>query len=492
MRLLGLDIGTSGCKAAVFDEQANPLAYAYQEYPLHTPAPGRAELDPEQVWQAVLRCLQTVAHETRDDPPRAMAFSSQGEAVIPLDGQGQPLANSIVTFDARAKAETERLRKKVGEESFFSKTGVNLHSMITVAKIAWWKNNDPGLFSKARRFLCFPDFVLHRLGLPPVLDPSMAARTGGYDHHQKQWSEEIFQALDLDPAGMPEVVPSGQALGELGRQGSRLTGLPAETLVVSGGHDQCCAALGAGVVEAGQVLCSLGTVEAFIPVTRSFRPDLGREGFPCYPHVVPERHVTAAFNFTGGVLLRWYRDRFFPGPSEEQDLYDQMLADLPSEPTPLLVLPYFTMSGTPWFDDTPRGSIIGLSLETSRQEITKALVEGLACEMALNLELIRRAGLEPLHPRAVGGGTRSRTALQIRADVLGRPIDIPQVTEGAALGAALLAGAGAQAFDDLGAAAAELAGVSTVIEPDPARNQIYASRMERYRKLYGLIKQLGD
>ncbi|HSR66599.1 MAG TPA: FGGY-family carbohydrate kinase [Acidobacteriota bacterium] len=493
MSLLGLDIGTSGCKAAAFDQQGKPLAYAYREYPLHSPAPGRAELDPEEVWQAVLYCLGTVAQKTRNSPPRAMAFSSQGEAVIPLDQGGQPLANSIVTFDSRARQQTRRLRERIGDDRFFDITGVNLHSMVTVAKIAWWKDNDPELFSKARQFLCFPDFVLQRLGLPPSLDPSMAARTGGYHQRRGEWSEEVLEALHLDPRTLPSVAASGSVLGRLGRKGGELTGLPEDTLVVSGGHDQCCAALGAGVVEAGQVLCGLGTVEAFIPVSDQFQTGLGRRGFPCYPHVVPSKRVTAAFNFTGGVLLRWFRDRFFPDEGDDQGhSYQQMLADLPQEPTSLLVLPYFTMSGTPWFDDRPRGSIIGLSLETGRSEIVKALIEGLACEMTLNLQLIAEAGLDPSRPRAVGGGTRSPQALQIRADVLGRAIEIPQVTEGAALGAALLAGAGAGIYDDLAAAAAQLVGVERVVEPDPGRHEFYAAQMQRYRKLYGLIRQLGD
>ncbi|NPV08988.1 MAG: hypothetical protein HPY83_13625 [Anaerolineae bacterium] len=496
MSLLGLDIGTTGCKAIVFGEDFRILGAGYREYPLLQPRPGWAELDPVAVWANVEEAIrEAVVQAGRADPVRGVAASVQGEAACPVDEHYRPLGNSIVTFDPRTIPQARRLGEVVGAEAVYRLSGQPLHPMGTVNKIAWWKEERPETYARTHKFLCFSDFALSQLGVEPVMDPSMAARTMAYDIASRTWSPDVLGAFGIDESILPRVAESGTAVGVVPNAVAERLGLPPGVVASTGGHDQPCGALGAGAVSPGTAMYAIGTVECVTPCLDAFVPGLGSRGFPCYPHVAPNLFVTLGFNFGGGSILRWYRDQF--GQAENNlaqqtgaSVYDLLLQPVDTSPGSLMLLPHFAGTGTPWLDPESKGALIGLTLGSSKADVVKAILEGTTYEIAYNVEEMRSAGVPLAELRAIGGGSRSATWLQIKADILGVPLARLSISEAACLGAALLAGRGAGQFGDVGAVASSVAVPERVFEPDPDRHARHSERLVLYRRLYPSLRDL--
>jgi xylulokinase len=278
---------------------------------------------------------------------------------------------------------------------------------------------------------------------------------------------------------------------------SRRLGFSAPPLVVSGGHDQACAALGVGLIQPGIAMVSTGTAEVVeVALSSPVLSDaLYRGNISCYAHVVSGMYLAMTLNHTGGLLLRWFRDTMCPAERDAaraagRDPYDAMLADMPSEPTSLLVLPHFAGAGTPWLDVRSKGAIVGLTLETTRAAIAKAMLEGLTFELRINLDWLRAGGVSLSELRAVGGGARSPMWLQVKADICKVPIHVPEVTEAACLGAALLAGATTKTYPDLNQAVARTIRIRTTYMPDEKKGAHYDELYAKYQKLYPALAEM--
>jgi len=493
--LLGLDVGTTGCKAVVFDETGHILGQGYREYPLVYPQPGWIELDSNLVWESLVAAVRQAVSEVRE-PVETLSVACQGEACTPVSADGTVLHRAIVTFDNRTAETASQWETVLGRERLLRISGQPYHPMGTLFKILWIKRHLPDLFQRTWKFLCYGDFVLHRLGVGPAIDYSMASRTMAFDIRSKRWSAEILSAVDLSPSLLAEPAPAGTLLGPISSEASHELGLPKGVKAVVGGHDQTCGALGAGVVEGGQGLYATGTVECITIALTEFADGLGTRGYSCYPHVVPDLFVTLAFNFTGGALLRWYRDTF--GFEERQeaersgrDVYDLILADLPPGPVDVFVLPHFTATGTPWLDPMAKGAIVGLTLATTKKDIVRAILEGITYEMALNLEYLTEAGVEVGELRAVGGGARSSLWLQLKADLLGKRIVRTNITEAVCLGAAILAGWGTGVYASPLAGAQAAVRVGDTFTPDPILHRRYREKLATYERIYPAVKQIA-
>ena len=502
MSILGLDIGTTGVKAVAFREDGTLLASAYREYDLKSPRQGCLELDPNEVLGAIRAVTGKVGAETRADPIRSLAACTLGEAAVPADAGGRPVGNAIVGFDARGEEEMEELRKKVASHEVFAITGHGLNSYHTLFKILWRRRHDPETFARTAKFLCFGDFTMASLGLPPRMDHSIAARTLMFDIHARGWSPHLLAAAGLDDSILPPAAAPATPAGELGEAAARSFGLPRGTVVGAGLHDQPAGILGAGV-RPGESMLAIGTVIC-LGVRLRGKPDgkgMAENNLCYYPTISDDGqdYVSIAFNFTGGSLLKWYRDTL-AGPELAEaarrgvDPYDVITADLPPGPTGLLVLPHFTTTGTPWLDPRALGAIAGLRLTTSRKEIVKAILEGLLFEIRLNGDLLAAAGVPVERYKAIGGAAKSRVWMQIAADVLGRPVAVTSVTEGAALGAAL---AGARAAGivasqrEVEAVVDRAARVEHVVEPRAEHARLYDERFAIYRDLYPATRALS-
>jgi len=496
--VIGLDIGTTGCKAIVFGPEWEILGKASREYPILTPHPDWAEQDADLVWRLALDALTQAVDQARADPPRAMALSVQGEAVMPVDRAGRPLRHAILGMDTRSTAENAWLAEVFDPQVLFRRTGMPMHTINTITKLLWLKRNEPAVWASAAQFLLYEDYFLRGLTGKAVISHCLASRTQMYDLHTSDWATDILDRCELDPARLAPVQLGHEAVvGLLDRTVARQIGAGGDILLVSGGHDQACAALGSGVIRPGLAMVSTGTAEVVeVAMTAPILDEsLRKGGISIYRHVVPGLYVAMTLNHSGGMALRWFRDTLCRDQCARVaetggDAYDLILAEAPAGPTGLMVLPHFSGAGTPLLDVHSHAAILGLTFATTQAEIAKAILEGLTCELRLNLELLRDAGirLEVLH--AVGGGARSEMWLQMKADICRVRLRVPQITEAACLGAALLAAVGARMEPDIASSVDHAVRCERIVEPRREQADWYDRRYRLYRKLYPALRPL--
>ena len=498
MSLLGIDVGTTGAKAVAFSHEGKPLASAYEEYRLRSPEPGWMEVDPHEVAAAVRNVIGSVASETKADPVSALAVSAMGEAAVPVSEKGAFLAGVQVSMDERTAQYPDWWRERISPAEVYAITGHSIYSIYTVPRTQWIKEHMPEVYRNTWKFLCMPEFVLYLLGCEPVTDYSEAGRTMGFDARNRCWSERIFDVAGLDMEKFPRAEQAGTVVGEVSDEAADSLGLPHGVKCVTGGHDQPCTALGAGIVSGGSAVYGTGSVDCITPAFDGFveSEQLMASNLACYAHVVPGKYCSVAYNSTGGNLLKWYRDMM--GDEERRvasergvDPYEVILSDLPKGPTRLMVLPHFTVTGTPWFDVNSRGAILGLKLTTGRKEIVKALIEGTTFEMKLNMSILRDSGVPVESIRSTGGGAKSAVWNQLKADMLGVPVATLQTSEGGSLGTAMLAGAATGVYSSVEEAVTGLIHENERYEPRAEYAARYNERFALYRDLYPTLKELN-
>lgn len=492
MLLLGLDIGTTGCKAVLFRDSGELVGSARREYEILYPKPGWAEQDADRVWSLAQECITEVIHKTRaHGEVSAIGLSVQGEAVMPLNKDGQLLRPAILGMDTRTDAQNRWIEARFGRQELFRRTGMPIHTINTLPKLLWIKEYEPHIWREAHRFVLYEDFMIYRLTGRVGISRCLASRTQLYDLEQDEWSEEILSAIDLEPGRLSPLTDSGTPIAPLRSGLAEAWGLSNRPVVVSGGHDQACGALGVGLVRPGLSMVSSGTAEV-VEVALA-KPALGealaRANISCYVHPLPGLYLAMTLNHSGGLLLRWYRDTFcldLKKDADEQrlDAYDVIFSDLPASPSPVLVLPHFAGSGTPWMDTTSKGAILGLTFATTRKDVALAILEGLTYELNLNLEILREGGVTISELRAIGGGARSKRWLELKADVTGVPVVVPRITEAASWGAAMLAGKGVGIFSNLAEVAENALQITARYIPEPERHALHARRYSLYKEIY--------
>ena len=497
MSYLGLDIGTGGCKAVVFNREGKELASSFREYPVLHPHADWAELNPDEVIDKCFEVITEVNAKTTD-PVVSMSVSSQGEAFTPVDKDSRALGNAMVSSDTRARDIAVDWSKNFGIERIYKITGHTPHPLFSLYKILWIKENQPNVWKDARYFLCFEDLFHLRVGIEPKISWPMAGRTMMFDVIKHQWSKEIVEAAGLTTEKLALPVAPGEITGTIDLNIGKKLGFRNPLLLVAGGHDQTCAALGAGVIEPGMCMYATGSVECFCPILEkpSFSSELQRNNLCCYDYTIKGKYTSVAYNLTGGNILRWMRDQL--GQSEiaqavktGQDPYAVLLDAMPHAPTDLLVLPYFSATGTPYFDTSAKGAIIGLQLTTTKGEITKALLEGVTMEMKLNLKLMEKSGMQINTFIATGGGTRSNTWTQLKADVLNKKIIVRNVTEAGCYGASLLACSAIEKIP-VKQLLKRINTENEVFSPNPDNAKLYDKKFEAYKQLYPVLKQFWN
>jgi len=494
MNYLGIDIGTSGCKAVVFDDTGQQLALASREYDVIFYENGGAELDSEAVIEKCFRVIKECSEQVEPNSIAGLGISSQGEAFTAIGGQNEILCNAMISSDMRSEAYVKSWPEAFGEEKLYNITGHTAHPMFTLFKLLWLKDNKPDIWRKTGKLLCFEDLLQLKLGLDPAIGWPLAGRTMMFDVRKHEWSGEILDAIGLTPAQLAKPLPSGSIAGRIDKKIASELELADNAFVVTGGHDQPCGALGAGVTKPGMAMYATGTVECITPAfsTPVFTGDLQKNNLCTYDHTVNGMYVTVAFSLTGGNILKWFRDEFGQPENAQaeksgENAYELLLKTAGDKPSGLLVLPYFTPSGTPYFDTKTKGAILGLRLSTSRWELIRALLEGVAFEMRLNMDILEKSGCTIQELRAIGGGAKSKLWSQLKADVTGKKITTLDVTEAGCLGVAMLA---CSAFT--GVSVRELAEKwvkpQSVLYPNKELKKWYDERFGLYKKLYGTVK----
>jgi len=492
---LGVDIGTSGCKAAAFDDEGALCGFASAEYNVSFTPDGGAELDSGEVME---KCLGVIRAAAAGAPPiRALGVSSQGEAFTALDARGAPLCQAMVSSDARATEYVEKGLPGLPADRLYEITGHTPHPMFTLYKLWWLRARRPDVWARTRKFLCFEDLLGHRLGLDPALGWPLAGRTMLFDVTRHDWSPEILAALELTPDRLGRPLRSGSVAGVIPDEIAQSLGLPTGVRVVTGGHDQPCGALGAGVTEPGVAMYATGTVECITPAFKKavFSPALMRSNLCTYDHAAPELYATVAFNLTGGNALKWFRDEL--GEPERRaaedggaSAYERLWTLAGDRPSNLLCLPYLTSSGTPYFDPHTPGAVLGLRLSTTRGELLRGLLEGVTLEMRLNLEILDTAGCPIRELRVIGGGSKSAAWNQLKADVLNKPVTTLDIGEAGCLGVALL-GCAAHTGAAVDGIARRWVKPRAVVRPRPEVAAVYERRFAVYRELYPALKRLA-
>jgi xylulokinase len=496
MSLMGLDVGTTGCKAVAFDRDGRLLVRAYREYPLINPAPGWLELDAEGVWRNVADAIREANAQLGSDPVESLSVTVLGEAITPVSADGRALSNSIVASDLRTCLQAEWWERTMGAGAIYAITGLPLHPQASINKVMWWRQEQPDLYERAWKCLCYGEFVSLKLGVEPVIDDTMAARTMAFDVHTRRWSPEILTRAGVDESKLARTAPSGTIIGEIPAARAADLGFGRGVKVVTGAHDQVCAAIGAGAISPGTANYTIGTVECISVALNQPNELLGADNYPCYPHAVPDKYFVLAGIWCGGVLLRWYRDTLAGderriAAETGEDAYDVIVRQVTDRPSNLFVVPHLTGTGSPFNDPLARGAIVGLSMGTRREDIVKAILEGVTFEMALNIKHLRQAGVEISALRAIGGGARSPTWLQIKADIMNMPVVALQESEATSLGAALLAGWATGRYASLQEGIAATVRVKQAFEPDKDRAAYYAERFAVYERLYPALKEIN-
>ena len=411
----------------------------------------------------------------------------------------------MTTVDARAAEQTRWWEENFGEDRMYRITGQPLTSTMPIyplPKIQWIREREPEVYRRAAMFLCWEDYVNMKLCGKPILDFSVASRTMMFDIVKKEWSKEILETAELDEGLLPEAKPAGTVIGHVTPDAAGETGLSERTLVVTGGHDQACGALGAGIVESGPAMDATGTVECVGVILKalSLTEQARMQGFAVHHYVIEDKYFLFGFNPTSGVVLRWFRDNFAEKEMEESekrgvnvyDLLTSMAAESPLGAKELFLLPYFEGSGTPTFNRKARGVFLGLTLAHTKKDVLRAMLEGLSYELRVNIEAMERLGTEITEIRSIGGGAQSEFWSQLKADIAGRPLVVPNVTEAAALGAAILAGIGAEIYGDAEEALKRVYREKLRFSPRAERTERYNRYYNIYRRIYKPLMGIFD
>ena len=492
--LAGIDIGTTGCKITVYENEGTYRYRAYRDYPVSRNT-GEHEVDAEYIWEGVKAVIADAA--SKYPKIDAIGISSFGESCVLLDERDKPVMPVMLYTDPRGARECEELTDAVGPEAMETITGMKPHSMYSIPKVMWVKKNRPDEYAKTRHILMMEDYVIYMLTGNAVNDYSLAARSMAFDITKLLWSDEIFDAVGIDKRLFSAPVISGTSAGCVRPELAAALGLHQGTVVVPVGHDQIAAAIGSGVLEAGCAVDGAGTVECITPVYEGIpeRRAMMEGNFCIVPYVLSGKYVTYAFSYTGGALISWYIDQMAKAEKAQaqksgRSVYEILEQGMKDEPSGILVLPHFAGAATPYMDVGSRGAVVGLTVEHTTSDLYRAMMEGVAYEMMLNLEYLAKAGIRPKKLRATGGGASSKIWMQMKADMLNLPITSLGSAEAGAAGCAMMAGIVTGVFGSLKEAAAALIAEKETYYPRKEQHEAYRRQYEKYRRLYHAVRPL--
>ena len=486
--LLGLDIGTNSTKAVLYDLDGRELAVASRSYPLSTPQPGWAEQDAGAVWDALVQVLAEIVQQSGQHEILGLALAAQAGSIIPCDENGDPVYPMITWLDQRSADIVAGWRADGAVERIRQLSGWRPFPGLPLPSIAWLRRHRPAIHAATKRYLGPADFCIRRLTGAFATDLSAAAEMVLVDLQSGQWSRELCDLAGVDAAKQSALGWAGRKVGETTAEVAKLTELPAGTPVIAGGHDQCCACLGMGMIDPGGVMLSTGTAWVITAIADS--PDLAAipERMDLNFHAAPERWTPSQYLGGFGATVEWWLDQNWQSPDPDHPLdrrrlfalFDAALLDSAPGSHDLLFLP---LGGSSQTAGARRGAFVGLTLAHTRADMSRAILEGAAFEVRWALENLRSADMPVAELWIAGGASNSPVWPQILADVTGAPIVLADYPSWAALGAAVLAGWGVGAFPTLAAACDHLRPPVRRLEPDLSLAPTYRAAVDRYRKL---------
>lgn len=490
MYFLGIDTSTTSSKALLVNEKGQVCGVASAPHTLQTPRPLWSEQDPAEWWGAVCTAIRTVMAEQQvsADQIGAVGLTGQMHGLVILDEAGQVIRPAILWNDQRTAAECDLIHEKIGRQKFISITGNVALTGFTAPKILWVARNEPDAYRRIAHILLPKDYIRYRMSGEYAMDKADGAGTVLFDLKKRDWSPEVASALDIQMAWLPRTFEGTEVTGVVSAQAAEACGLKAGTPIVAGGGDQAAGAVGVGAVEAGIVALTVGTSGVvFAPTSAPLVEPDGRLHAFC--HAAPGMWHFMGVMLSAAGSLQWYRDTLAPGMS-----FDDLLIEAASAPAGaegLQFIPYLSGERTPHPDPLARAGFIGLTLRHSRGHLTRAVLEGVAYGLKDSFELIRSAGSGPVvQVRASGGGTKGKLWREILASVLGVELVTVNTAEGAAFGAALLAGVAGGCWPDVQSACRTAVHVTGQTLPVDADRQVYEDGYEVFRQLYPALKTI--
>jgi xylulokinase len=470
--VVGVDVGTSAVKAVAIGEDGAVVGRAeVGGYEVATPRPGWAEQEPEQWWRATEQVLDEVGARTA----AGIGLSGQMHGLVALDSEGRVLRPAILWNDQRTARECRDIEEQVGFERLVRLTGNRALPGFTAPKLLWLRRHEAHVYGRIAHLLLPKDYVRLRLTGERAIDVADASGTLLFDVAGRRWSEEVLTALDIDPGWLPPALESPEVSGH------SVEGTP----VAAGAGDQAAGALGVGVWRPGPLSVVLGTSGVVFAALDGFRAD-GEARLHTFCHAAPQAWHAMGVMLSAAGSLSWLRRA--TGGAEYADLVEAAGAWGPGAEGAIF-LPYLSGERTPHGDPDARGAFIGLSVRHDRGALARATLEGVAYGLRDSLELIAELGERPRIGRASGGGARSDLWLRIVASVLGIPLQRTAVEEGAAYGAALLAGVAGGVWADVGEAVEACVRITETVEPEPRWRADYEEGYQRFRSLYPALRE---
>ncbi len=498
--ILAHDLGTTGDKATLHDEQGNLLASAFQPYRTYYPHPGWAEQDPGDWWKAVCGSTRRVMLDCggRASEIEGVSFSAHTMGCLPVDRAGRPLRRAMIWADQRAAAEAEWLGGQIEADELYRITGHRMEAFYSLPKMLWIRRAESAVYRDTCKFLNAKDFIVHRLSGALLTDEATASVTNAFDITRRQWSDPVVRAAGLDADKLPAVCPCTRIAGEVMEEASRESGLEPGTPVVLGGGDGACGTLGAGAYSPGAIYAYLGS-SAWI-VACGDRPGYDpqrRTAVLC--HAVPGLYFESGTMQAAGASVDWALRSLYgqagSGQGLSRELYEQASRDAAGAAAGaggLLFLPYLMGERCPWWDTRVRGAFVGLSMSHGRPEMMRAVLEGVMYHLRLILEVFQSRGLAVEALPVIGGGARNRLWLAIMADVLGVPVQpLGLAQEATSIGAAVVGGVGVGIYGDF-SAIDRMVTVLDPIAPDAEAHRRYTALYRAFTRLYQALAPANE
>jgi xylulokinase len=489
MYVLGIDVGTGGTRALIIDEQGRVVASATEEHePFASPQIGWAEQRPEDWWRATGIAVKSALAKAKlsGDAIACVGFSGQMHGAVMLDDKMQVVRPALIWCDQRTEKQTRDLADKIGESKLIQLTCNPPLTNFTLTKFLWTRENEPQNWARVRHVMLPKDYVRFRLSGERAIDMADASGTLLLDVTNRRWSREVLDATGIDERILPSLHESPDVCGQVSAEGAAATGLKPGTPVVAGAGDQAAGATGMGIVRPGAVSATIGTSGVVFAATD--RPALDPRGrLHTFCHAIPGRWHVMGVTQAAGLSLRWFRDQFGAGANDGRDPYERLsdeAAKVPAGSEGALWAPYLMGERTPHLDPNARGALVGLSASHTRAHVIRAIMEGVAFSLRDTFTIFDEMRVPVSNVRLGGGGARSALWRQIQADVYGRDIEIVEAEEGAAYGAAILAGVGVKMWPNVDEACDSVVRVAKRVKPIAnnvaAMNQAYTE----YRRLY--------
>lgn len=496
--LLGIDIGTSGTKTVLFDEAGNTIESALSEYPLYQPNIGWAEQDPEDWWRATYTTINNVVLKSgiKASDIKGVGLSGQMHGAVLLDSCDKVIRRAIIWCDQRSTLECEQITTLIGKERLIEITANPALTGFTASKVMWVKNNEPENYEKIKKILLPKDYIRFKLTGEFATEVSDASGMQFMDIPKRQWSSEVLGKLGIDRELLGKLYESFEVSGKVNKYASDITGLKEGTAVVGGAGDQAAGAVGNGIVKSGVISSTIGTSGVVFAFSEKVTIDpKGRVHTFC--HAVPNTWHIMGVTQGAGLSLKWFRDNFCIEEKRTAELMkidpyilmDQEAEGVTAGCNGLIYLPYLMGERTPHLDSNAKGVFFGLSAKHEKQDMLRAVMEGVVYSLKDCLEIIKEMGVDISEVRASGGGGKSKLWRQMQADVFGNEITTINSSEGGALGVALLAGVGTGVYSTVEEACAATIKVKTRQNANILLNEKYMKYYTMYRRLYTSLKQ---